>query len=102
MIKIILCFKDLDYELRRQGGNAYVGQRLASGPPVTEEVMVHESPKKQRPEFPQNVNMTIYKVKNVILTIISFFKLKSINFVSLCMSKVLHNIVYLSIIKLDA
>ncbi|XP_025264702.1 uncharacterized protein LOC105257000 isoform X8 [Camponotus floridanus] len=47
-------FQDLDYELRRQGGSAYVGQRLASGPPVTEEVMVHESPKKQRTEFPQN------------------------------------------------
>ncbi|KAH0954259.1 hypothetical protein HN011_003578 [Eciton burchellii] len=47
-------FQDLDYELRRQGGNAYVGQRLASGPPATEEVMVHESPKKQRAEFPQN------------------------------------------------
>ncbi|XP_071553724.1 uncharacterized protein [Temnothorax nylanderi] len=47
-------FQDLDYELRRQGGSAYVGQRLASGPPVTEEVMVHESPKKQRAEFPQN------------------------------------------------
>ncbi|KAL6440907.1 hypothetical protein ACFW04_003368 [Cataglyphis niger] len=44
-------FQDLDYELRRQGGSAYVGQRLASGPPVTEEVMVHESPKKQRAEF---------------------------------------------------
>ncbi|XP_018366546.1 PREDICTED: uncharacterized protein LOC108763420 isoform X10 [Trachymyrmex cornetzi] len=47
-------FQDLDYELRRQGGSAYVGQRLASGPPATEEVMVHESPKKQRAEFPQN------------------------------------------------
>ncbi|XP_011341997.1 uncharacterized protein LOC105282033 isoform X10 [Ooceraea biroi] len=47
-------FQDLDYELRRQGGSAYVGQRLASGPPATEEVMVHESPKKQRTEFPQN------------------------------------------------
>nr|XP_050845336.1 uncharacterized protein LOC127061895 isoform X2 [Vespula vulgaris] len=47
-------FQDLDYELRRQGGSAYVGQRLASGPPPTEEVMVHESPKKQRPDFPQN------------------------------------------------
>ncbi|XP_018399435.1 PREDICTED: uncharacterized protein LOC108777126 [Cyphomyrmex costatus] len=47
-------FQDLDYELRRQGGSAYVGQRLASGPPTTEEVMVHESPKKQRAEFPQN------------------------------------------------
>ncbi|XP_020287639.1 uncharacterized protein LOC109856598, partial [Pseudomyrmex gracilis] len=47
-------FQDLDYELRRQGGSAYVGQRLASGPPATEEVMVHESPKKQRVEFPQN------------------------------------------------
>ncbi|XP_072752037.1 uncharacterized protein [Anoplolepis gracilipes] len=47
-------FQDLDYELRRQGGSAYVGQRLASGPPVTEEVMVHESPKKQRAEFLQN------------------------------------------------
>ncbi|XP_032684938.1 uncharacterized protein LOC116850552 isoform X8 [Odontomachus brunneus] len=47
-------FQDLDYELRRQGGSAYVGQRLASGPPTTEEVMVHESPKKQRADFPQN------------------------------------------------
>ncbi|KAK2582138.1 hypothetical protein KPH14_004502 [Odynerus spinipes] len=47
-------FQDLDYELRRQGGSAYVGQRLASGPPPTEEVMVHESPKKQRSDFPQN------------------------------------------------
>ncbi|XP_070511037.1 serine-rich adhesin for platelets isoform X2 [Cardiocondyla obscurior] len=47
-------FQDLDYELRRQGGSAYVGQRLASGPPTTEEVMVHESPKKQRSDFPQN------------------------------------------------
>ncbi|XP_054010489.1 uncharacterized protein LOC128893509 isoform X6 [Hylaeus anthracinus] len=47
-------FQDLDYELRRQGGSAYVGQRLASGPPTTEEVLVHESPKKQRIDFPQN------------------------------------------------
>ncbi|XP_014607423.1 PREDICTED: uncharacterized protein LOC106788567 isoform X11 [Polistes canadensis] len=47
-------FQDLDYELRRQGGSSYVGQRLASGPPPTEEVMVHESPKKQRSDFPQN------------------------------------------------
>ncbi|XP_033309363.1 uncharacterized protein LOC117210445 isoform X10 [Bombus bifarius] len=47
-------FQDLDYELRRQGGSAYVGQRLASGPPTTEEVLVHESPKKQRADFPQN------------------------------------------------
>ncbi|XP_017792697.1 PREDICTED: uncharacterized protein LOC108574588 [Habropoda laboriosa] len=47
-------FQDLDYELRRQGGSAYVGQRLASGPPTTEEVLVHESPKKQRTDFPQN------------------------------------------------
>nr|XP_012138492.1 PREDICTED: uncharacterized protein LOC100882469 isoform X3 [Megachile rotundata]XP_012138493.1 PREDICTED: uncharacterized protein LOC100882469 isoform X3 [Megachile rotundata]XP_012138494.1 PREDICTED: uncharacterized protein LOC100882469 isoform X3 [Megachile rotundata]XP_012138495.1 PREDICTED: uncharacterized protein LOC100882469 isoform X3 [Megachile rotundata]XP_012138496.1 PREDICTED: uncharacterized protein LOC100882469 isoform X3 [Megachile rotundata]XP_012138497.1 PREDICTED: uncharact len=47
-------FQDLDYELRRQGGSSYVGQRLASGPPTTEEVLVHESPKKQRTEFPQN------------------------------------------------
>ncbi|XP_034948696.1 uncharacterized protein [Chelonus insularis] len=45
-------FQELDYELRRQGGNSYVGQRLASGLPNTEEVMVHESPKKQKPEFP--------------------------------------------------
>ncbi|XP_015603629.1 uncharacterized protein LOC107271759 isoform X8 [Cephus cinctus] len=45
-------FQDLDYELRRQGGSAYVGQRLASGPPISEEVLVHESPKKQRPDFP--------------------------------------------------
>ncbi|XP_076756435.1 uncharacterized protein LOC143426716 isoform X3 [Xylocopa sonorina] len=47
-------FQDLDYELRRQGGSAYVGQRLASGPPTTEEVLVHESPKKQRADFPQS------------------------------------------------
>ncbi|XP_029032977.1 uncharacterized protein LOC114871353 isoform X5 [Osmia bicornis bicornis] len=47
-------FQDLDYELRRQGGSSYVGQRLASGPPTTEEVLVHESPKKQRSDFPQN------------------------------------------------
>ncbi|XP_043263245.1 uncharacterized protein LOC122403668 isoform X3 [Colletes gigas] len=47
-------FQDLDYELRRQGGNAYVGQRLASGLPTTEEVLVHESPKKHRTDFPQN------------------------------------------------
>ncbi|XP_076224631.1 uncharacterized protein LOC116432350 isoform X8 [Nomia melanderi] len=47
-------FQDLDYELRRQGGNAYVGQRLASGPPTTEEVLVHESPKKQRTDYTQN------------------------------------------------
>ncbi|KAG7188225.1 hypothetical protein KM043_016089 [Ampulex compressa] len=47
-------FQDLDYELRRQGGSAYVGQRLAGGPPTIEEVMVHESPKKQRGDFPQN------------------------------------------------
>lgn len=53
--------KDLDYELRRQGGSAYVGQRLASGPPATEEVMVHESPKKQRTEFPQNVSVKCVK-----------------------------------------
>ncbi|XP_012277018.1 uncharacterized protein LOC105697863 [Orussus abietinus] len=46
-------FQDLDYELRRQGGSAYVGQRLASGPPTTEEVVVHESPKKQQADFPQ-------------------------------------------------
>ncbi|XP_076383317.1 uncharacterized protein LOC117222785 isoform X5 [Megalopta genalis] len=47
-------FQDLDYELRRQGGSAYVGQRLASGPPTTEEVLVHESPKKQRTDYSQN------------------------------------------------
>jgi len=55
--------QDLDYELRRQGGSAYVGQRLASGPPTTEEVMVHESPKKQRSEFPQNVSIKLGLVK---------------------------------------
>lgn len=59
--------QDLDYELRRQGGNAYVGQRLASGPPTTEEVMVHESPKKQRAEFPQNVSVKLDKIKNITL-----------------------------------
>lgn len=48
-------FQDLDYELRRQGGSAYVGQRLATGPPTIEEVLVHESPKKQRLDFPQNI-----------------------------------------------
>ncbi|XP_057323783.1 uncharacterized protein LOC130666622 isoform X5 [Microplitis mediator] len=48
-------FQDLDYELRRQGGNSYVGQRLASGLPNTEEVMVHESPKKQRADFPPSI-----------------------------------------------
>ncbi|XP_006623905.1 uncharacterized protein LOC102678519 isoform X14 [Apis dorsata] len=48
-------FQDLDYELRRQGGSAYVGQRLATGPPTIEEVLVHESPKKQRSDFPQNI-----------------------------------------------
>ncbi|XP_076668383.1 uncharacterized protein LOC143368957 isoform X6 [Andrena cerasifolii] len=47
-------FQDLEYELRRQGGSAYVGQRLASGPPTTEEVLVHESPKKQRSDFLQS------------------------------------------------
>ncbi|XP_066584864.1 uncharacterized protein [Prorops nasuta] len=47
-------FQDLDYELRRQGGSAYVGQRLATGPPVTEEV--HESPRKQRSEFARSYN----------------------------------------------
>ncbi|XP_015127048.1 uncharacterized protein LOC107048400 isoform X2 [Diachasma alloeum] len=47
-------FQDLDYELRRQGGSSYVGQRLASGLPSTEEVMVHESPKKQRSDYPQS------------------------------------------------
>ncbi|XP_006623901.1 uncharacterized protein LOC102678519 isoform X10 [Apis dorsata] len=47
--------EDLDYELRRQGGSAYVGQRLATGPPTIEEVLVHESPKKQRSDFPQNI-----------------------------------------------
>ncbi|XP_076235962.1 uncharacterized protein LOC143180251 [Calliopsis andreniformis] len=47
-------FQDLDYELRRQGGSAYVGQRLASGPPTTEEVLVHESPKKQRSDYQQS------------------------------------------------
>lgn len=47
-------FQDLDYELRRQsGGSAYVGQRLASVPPNTEEVMVHESPKKHKLELSQ-------------------------------------------------
>ncbi|XP_020709260.2 uncharacterized protein LOC105687945 isoform X8 [Athalia rosae] len=46
-------FQDLDYELRRQAGSAYVGQRLASGPPTLEEVLIHESPKKQRADFPQ-------------------------------------------------
>ncbi|KAJ8667442.1 hypothetical protein QAD02_009105, partial [Eretmocerus hayati] len=46
-------FQDLDYELRRQGGSAYVGQRLATVPSVTEEVMVHESPKKYKPEVTQ-------------------------------------------------
>ncbi|XP_031777780.1 serine-rich adhesin for platelets isoform X10 [Nasonia vitripennis] len=45
-------FQDLDYELRRQGGSAYVGQRLASVPQTTEEVvMVHESPKKHKSEL---------------------------------------------------
>ncbi|XP_011502751.1 PREDICTED: uncharacterized protein LOC105366119 [Ceratosolen solmsi marchali] len=47
-------FQDLDYELRRQGGSAYVGQRLASVPPSTEEVMVHESPKKHKIEISQS------------------------------------------------
>ncbi|XP_068992890.1 uncharacterized protein [Neodiprion pinetum] len=46
-------FQDLDYELRRQAGSAYVGQRLASGPPTLEEVLIHESPKKQRADFSQ-------------------------------------------------
>ncbi|XP_023247225.1 uncharacterized protein LOC106644142 isoform X4 [Copidosoma floridanum] len=46
-------FQDLDYELRRQaGGSAYVGQRLATVP-TTEEVLVHESPKKHKPEQSQ-------------------------------------------------
>lgn len=45
-------FQDLDYELRRQGGSSYVGQRLASGLP-NEEVLVHESPKKQKSDYPQ-------------------------------------------------
>lgn len=44
--------------------------------------MVHESPKKQRAEFPQNVNMTIYKAKNIILTVIFFLSFKSILFPS--------------------
>ncbi|XP_044017000.1 uncharacterized protein LOC122858276 isoform X6 [Aphidius gifuensis] len=47
-------FQDLDYELRRQSGSSYVGQRLASGLPGAEEVMVHESPKKQRSDYPQS------------------------------------------------
>ncbi|KAK0173727.1 hypothetical protein PV328_006879 [Microctonus aethiopoides] len=47
-------FQDLDYELRRQSGSSYVGQRLASGLPNVEEVMVHESPKKKRSDFPQS------------------------------------------------
>ncbi|XP_051173849.1 uncharacterized protein LOC127289758 isoform X5 [Leptopilina boulardi] len=45
-------FQDLEYELRRQGGSSYVGQRLASGLP-NEEVLVHESPKKQKSDYPQ-------------------------------------------------
>ncbi|XP_014222636.1 uncharacterized protein LOC106649641 isoform X9 [Trichogramma pretiosum] len=46
-------FQDLDYELRRQGGSAYVGQRLATVPPSTEEVLVHESPKKHKIDISQ-------------------------------------------------
>lgn len=66
--------------------------------------MVHESPKKQRAEFPQNVSITIYKVGNITLTITFFLWLKSVGFVSLYVSKVSHKInnVYLRIIKLDA
>ena len=52
-------FQDLDYELRRQGGSAYVGQRLASVPPTTEEVMVHESPKKHKTELSHVINSAI-------------------------------------------
>lgn len=48
-------FQDLDYELRRQGGSSYVGQRLASGLP-NEEILVHESPKKQKADYPQTVD----------------------------------------------
>lgn len=57
---VTMSLKDLDYELRRQGGNAYVGQRLASGPPTTEEVLVHESPKKQRTDYTQNVSVFMF------------------------------------------
>lgn len=34
--------------------------------------MVHESPKKQRAEFPQNVSIKIYKIRNITLRILSF------------------------------
>lgn len=61
--------------------------------------MVHESPKKQRAEFPQNVSMTIYKARNISLTITFFLCFESINFVSFCISKVSHKInIYLCII----
>ena len=80
----LLCFlfsfsfhatQDLDYELRRQGGSSYVGQRLASGLPGVEEVMVHESPKKQRSDFPQSVRIQLWNfafpniIKFVIITL---------------------------------
>lgn len=47
--------------------------------------MVHESPKKQRAEFLQNVSMIVYKTRNIILTIIFFLKktCEERNFVSL-------------------
>lgn len=35
--------------------------------------MVHESPKKQRAEFPQNVSIKIYKIRNIVLKGLLFF-----------------------------
>lgn len=56
----LFCSKDLDYELKRQGGSSYVGHRLATGPPTVEEVLVHESPKKQKIDFPPEVSGRVY------------------------------------------
>lgn len=65
--KIIIVKQDLDYELRRQSGSSYVGQRLASGLPGAEEVMVHESPKKQRSDYPHSVSQIIYYIVYLII-----------------------------------
>lgn len=68
MYNCIFFFQDLEYELRRQGGSSYVGQRLASGLP-NEEVLVHESPKKQKSDYPQTVS---FRISNFLETV--YFK----------------------------
>lgn len=79
--------------MRRQGGSAYVGQRLASGPPTTEEVLVHESPKKQRTDFPQNVSVFL-KIKTMG---VYFYILGYSEFLDLCNYEI-HQLLELKIV----